>query len=96
MIDEVLTKQKSNYDAEIEKLRKEVQSSKAQKTQAPVPQTIEPVRQPRSPPSNLKMEEDYKNYYVAKYFNDLKIYSKNDLDSNYPEKPFQRSRTPAH
>ncbi|CAG8808977.1 15152_t:CDS:1, partial [Racocetra persica] len=29
MIDEALAKQKSNYDAEIEKLRKEVQSSKA-------------------------------------------------------------------
>ncbi|CAG8630081.1 5431_t:CDS:2, partial [Diversispora eburnea] len=42
MIDETLAKQKSNYDAEIEKLRKEVQSSKAQKTQAPVSQTIEP------------------------------------------------------
>ncbi|CAG8824174.1 27290_t:CDS:1, partial [Racocetra persica] len=28
MIDEALVKQKSNYDAEIEKLRKEVQSSK--------------------------------------------------------------------
>ncbi|CAG8637613.1 17019_t:CDS:2, partial [Acaulospora morrowiae] len=42
MIDEALAKQKSNYDAEIAKLRKELQSQKAQKIQAPVPQTIEP------------------------------------------------------
>ncbi|RHZ50856.1 hypothetical protein Glove_490g8 [Diversispora epigaea] len=91
MIDEALAKQKSNYDAEIEKLRKEVQSSKAQKTQTPVPLTVEPVRQPRGPPSNLKTEEDYKNYYVAKILNDLGIYSNEDLDSHYPKKPFQRT-----
>src|SRR6185369_5823370 len=36
MINEALAKQKSESDAEIEKLRKEVQSQKAQKTQAPV------------------------------------------------------------
>ncbi|CAG8754420.1 15659_t:CDS:1, partial [Acaulospora morrowiae] len=71
MIDEALAKQKFNYDAKIEKLRKEVQSSKVQKTQTPVPQIIEVVRQPRGLPSNLKTEEDYKNYYVVKYFNDL-------------------------
>ncbi|CAG8634611.1 5128_t:CDS:2, partial [Diversispora eburnea] len=91
MIDEALAKQKSNYDAEIEKLRKEVQSSKAQKTQAPVPQTVEPVRQPRGPPSNLKTEEDYGKYYLSKFLNDLGIYSKEDLDLNYTEKPFQRT-----
>ncbi|CAG8818021.1 9832_t:CDS:1, partial [Gigaspora rosea] len=92
MIDEALAKQKSNYDAEIEKLKKEVQSSKAQKTQTPVPQTVEPVRQPRAPPSNLITKEDYETYYLGKYLNDLGIYSKEDLDSNYPKKPFQRSR----
>ena len=90
MINEALAKQKSESDAEIEKLRKEVQSQKAQKTQAPVEPVI--VRQPRGPPSNLKTEKDYENYYVAKYFNDLGIYSKEDLDSNYPENPFQRPR----
>ncbi|CAG8659832.1 9930_t:CDS:2, partial [Diversispora eburnea] len=81
------------HKAEIEKLKAKLQSQKVQKIQTPVPQTVEPVRQPRGPPSNLKTEEDYKNYYVAKYFNDLGIYSKDDLDSNYPEKPFQRPRT---
>ncbi|CAG8638431.1 2993_t:CDS:2, partial [Diversispora eburnea] len=88
-----LAKRDVKYEAEMEKLRKEVQSSKAQKTQIPVLQTIEPVRQLRSSLSNLKIEEDYKNYYIAKYFNDLGIYSKDNLDSNYPEKPFQRPRT---
>ncbi|CAG8635479.1 5055_t:CDS:2, partial [Diversispora eburnea] len=78
-----LAKQKSNYDAEIEKLKKEVQSSKAQAPTA------------RSPPSNLKTEEDYKNYYAAKYFNDLGIYSNEDLDSHYPKKPFQRTNQSA-
>ncbi len=37
------------------------------------------------------MKEDYEKYYLAKFFKDLAIYSKEDLDSNYPEKPFQRS-----
>ncbi|CAG8622885.1 8341_t:CDS:2, partial [Diversispora eburnea] len=77
MIDETLVKQKTNYDVKIEKLRKEVQFSKIAKKSL----------------SNLKIEEYYKNYYVAKYFNDLGIYSKKDLDLNYPEKPFQRPRT---
>ncbi|CAG8677450.1 9197_t:CDS:1, partial [Paraglomus brasilianum] len=88
MINEALAKQKSESDAEIEKLRKEVQSQNAQKTQAPV----EPVRHPRAPPSNLITKEDYETYYLGKYLNDLGIYSKEDLDSNYPKKPFQRSR----
>ncbi|CAG8607928.1 1775_t:CDS:2 [Cetraspora pellucida] len=70
MINETLAKQKSNYDAEIEKLRKEVQSSKAQKTQTPVPQTVEPVRQPRAPLSNLNTKKDYETYYLAKHIND--------------------------
>ncbi|RHZ76083.1 hypothetical protein Glove_205g39 [Diversispora epigaea] len=63
-----------------------------QKAQAPVPQTVEPVRQPRGPPSNLKTEEDYGKYYLTKFLNDLGIYSKEDLDKKYTEKPFQRPR----
>ncbi|CAG8627290.1 4941_t:CDS:2, partial [Diversispora eburnea] len=39
-------------------------------------------------PSNLKTKEDYGKYYLTKFLNDLDI---NDLDSNYFEKPFQRS-----
>ncbi|CAG8619701.1 6115_t:CDS:2 [Paraglomus occultum] len=101
MVNEALAKQKSEYDAEIEKLRKEVlqsngalplQSQKTQKTQAPVSQTVEPVRQPKGPPSNLKTEGDYEKYYLAKFFNNLGIYGNEDIDSNYPKKPFQRSR----
>ncbi|CAG8468359.1 3545_t:CDS:1, partial [Acaulospora morrowiae] len=101
MVNEALAKQKFEYNTEIEKLRKEVlqsngasplQSQKMQKTQAPVLQTVEPVRQPRAPPSNLKTEEDYEKYYLAKFFNNLGIYGNEDLDSNYPKKPFQRSR----
>ncbi|CAG8644971.1 13574_t:CDS:1 [Ambispora gerdemannii] len=84
MINETLAKQKSDSDTEIEKLRKEVQSQKAQKTQV----LVELVKQPKGPPLNLKTEKDYENYYLAKFFNDLDIYY---LDSNYPEKSFQRS-----
>ncbi|CAG8635905.1 8094_t:CDS:2, partial [Diversispora eburnea] len=83
--------QQTEYKAEIEKLKAELQSQKVQKTQTPVPQTVELVRQPRGPPSNLKTEEDYKNYYVVKYFNDLGIYSNENLNSHYPKKPFQKT-----
>ncbi|CAG8529365.1 7314_t:CDS:2, partial [Diversispora eburnea] len=37
----------------------------------PVSQTVEPVRQSRGSPSNLKMEEDYGKYYLTKFLNDL-------------------------
>ena len=49
MIDEALAKQKSNYNAEIKKLRKKIQFQKAQKTQISVSQTVELVRQSRAP-----------------------------------------------
>ena len=32
-----------------------------------------------------------KNYYVAEFLKDLGVFSKEDLDSDYPVKPFQRS-----
>ncbi|CAG8617365.1 10677_t:CDS:2, partial [Diversispora eburnea] len=88
---ELLKKQQTEHKVEIEKLKAELQSQKVQKTQIPVPQTVKPVRQPRGSPSNLKTEEDYKNYYIAKYFNDLGIYSNEDLDSHYLKKPFQKT-----
>ena len=58
--------------------------------QVPAPQTVEPVRQPRGPPSSLKTEEGMKNYYVAEYLKEVDLLNKEDLDSNYPVKPFQR------
>jgi len=64
----------------------------ASKVQALTSQTVEPVRQPRGPPSTLKTEEDMKNYYVAEFLKDLGIVNKEDLDSDYPVKPFQRPR----
>src|SRR5205809_4654331 len=63
-----------------------------QQTQVPASQTVEPVRQPRGPPSSLKTEEGLKNYYVAEYLKEVGLLNKEDLDSDYPVKPFQRSR----
>src|ERR1044072_1294725 len=39
--------------------------------QVSIPQTVEPVRQPRGPPSSLKTEKNLKNYYVAKYLKEV-------------------------
>ena len=60
--------------------------------QVPAPQTVEPVRQPKSPPSSLKTKEGFKNYYVAEYLKEIGILNKKDLDSDYPVKSFQRLR----
>ena len=54
-------------------------------------QTVELVKQPRGPPTSLKTEEGLKNYYVAKYLKEVGLLNKEDLDSDYPIKPFQRS-----
>ena len=61
-----------------------------QQTQVPAPQTVEPVRQPKGPPSSLKTEEGLKNYYVAEYLKEVGLLNKEDLDSDYPVKLFQR------
>uniref|UniRef100_U9UPF4 Uncharacterized protein n=1 Tax=Rhizophagus irregularis (strain DAOM 181602 / DAOM 197198 / MUCL 43194) TaxID=747089 RepID=U9UPF4_RHIID len=60
--------------------------------QVSTPQTVEPVRQPKGPPSSLKTEEGLKNYYVSEYLKEIGLLSKEDLDSDYPVKPFQRPR----
>ena len=64
----------------------------AQQMQVPALQTVEPVRQPRGPPSSLKTEEGLKNYYVAEYLKEVGLLNKEDLDTDYPIKPFQRPR----
>ena len=63
------------------------------KVQALASQIVEPVRQLRGLPSTLKIEEGMKNYYIAEFLKDLGIVNKEDLDSDYPVKPFQRSRS---
>jgi len=60
--------------------------------QVSTPQTVEPVRQPRGPPSTLKTDEGLKNYYVAEFFKDLGLLTKEDIDTDYPIKLFQRPR----
>ena len=84
--------QKTENQALIKKIT-ELESQMAQQAQVPAPQTVEPVRQPKGPPSSLKTEEDLKNYYVAEYLKDVGLLNKEDLDSDYPVKPFQRSRS---
>ena len=90
-IQNALVQQKTENQALLKKVT-ELQSQMTQQAQVPALQTVEPVRQPKGPPSNLITKEDYETYHLGKYFNDLGIYSKEDLDSIYPEKPFQRSR----
>ncbi|GET56898.1 hypothetical protein GLOIN_2v1778046 [Rhizophagus irregularis DAOM 181602=DAOM 197198] len=54
---------------------------------------IELCRIPRGPPSSLKTEEGLKNYYVSEYLKEIGLLSKEDLDSDYPVKLFQRPRS---
>ncbi|GES88722.1 hypothetical protein GLOIN_2v1822626 [Rhizophagus clarus] len=61
-----------------------------QQTQVPAPQTVEPVRQPRGPPSSLQTEEGLKNYYISEYLKDIGVLNKAELDADYPAKNFQR------
>ena len=79
-----LAKEKAKFQLQM------AQQASAQKVQAPASQTVKPVRQPRGLPSLLKTEEGMKNYYVAKFLKDLDLVSKEDLDSDYPVKPFQK------
>ncbi len=90
-IQNALAQQKTENQALVKKVT-ELQSQMAQQTQVPAPQTVEPVRQPKGPPSSLKTEEGLKNYYVAEYLKEVGLLNKEDLDSDYPVKPFQRSR----
>src|SRR6266498_1804654 len=89
-IQNALAQQKTENQALVKKVT-ELQSQMPQQTQVPAPQTVEPVRQPRGPPSSLKTEEGLKNYYVAEYLKEVGLLNKEDLDSDYPVKPFQRS-----
>jgi hypothetical protein len=87
-IQNALAQQKTEYQSLLKKQKSDFQSQMAQ--QVSTPQSVEPVRQPRGPPSLLKTEEGLKNYYVAKYLKEVGILNKEDLDSDYPVKPFQR------
>ena len=91
-IQNALAQQKTENQALVKKVT-ELQSQMVQQTQVPASQTVEPVRQPRGPPSSLKTEEGLKNYYVAEYLKEVGLLNKKDLDSDYPVKPFQRSRS---
>ena len=88
-IQNALAQQKTENQALVKKVT-ELQSQMAHQTQVPAPQTVELIRQPRGPPSSLKSEEGMKNYYVAEFLKDLGLLNKEDLDSDYPVKPFQR------
>src|SRR6266498_4291615 len=90
-IQESLAQQKTENQALVKKVT-ELQSQMTQQAQVSAPQTVEPVRQPKGPPSSLKTEEGLKNYYVAEYLKEVGLLNKEDLDSDYPVKPFQRSR----
>ena len=86
-IQNTLAQQKTENQALVKKVT-ELQSQMTQQAQVSAPQTVEPIRQPRGPPSSLKSEEGMKNYYVAEFLKDLGVFNKKDLDSDYPVKPF--------
>jgi hypothetical protein len=90
-IQDALAQQKTENQALVKKVT-ELQSQMTQQAQVSVPQTVEPVRQPKGLPSLLKTEEGLKNYYVAEYLKEVGLLNKEDLDSDYPVKPFQRPR----
>jgi len=58
--------------------------------QVSILQIVEPVRQPRGPPSTLKSEEGMRDYYVSEFLKNLGLLTKEDIDTDYPIKPFQR------
>src|SRR3954451_12620550 len=68
------------------------QQSIAQKAQASASQTVEPVKQPRSPPAFTKSEEGMRDYHMSEYLKNLGFLTKEEIDSDYPVKPFQRPR----
>ena len=84
--------QKTENQVLVKKITELESQMAQQQTQVSAPQTVEPVRQPKGPPSSLKTEEGLKNYYVAEYLKEVGLLNKEDLDSDYPVKPFQRSR----
>jgi len=87
-IQNALAQQKTENQALVKKVT-ELQSQMPQQAQVSAPQTVEPVRQPRGPPSSLKTEEGLKNYYVLEYLKKIGLLSKEELDSDYPVKIFK-------
>ena len=62
----------------------------ALKVQAPAPQNVEPVRQPKGPPAFTKSEGGMRDYQISEYLKNLGFLSKEEIDRDYPVKPFQR------
>ncbi|GES92004.1 hypothetical protein GLOIN_2v1735703 [Rhizophagus clarus] len=90
-IQDALAQQKTENQALVKKVT-ELQSQMSQQTQVPAPQTVEPVRQPKGPPSTLQTKEGLKNYYISEYLKDIGVLNKAELDADYPAKNFQRPR----
>ncbi|CAG8721545.1 7182_t:CDS:2 [Cetraspora pellucida] len=85
-IQNALVQQKTENQTLVKKVT-ELESQMAKQT---APQTFEAVRQPRGLLPSLQMEKDMKNYYLSQYLNNLDIFSTEDLERNYPIKPFQK------
>ena len=88
-IQNALAQQKTENQALVKKVT-ELQSQMTQQTQVPAPQTVEPIRQPKGPPSTLKTEEGMRDYHISEYLKNLGFLSKEEIDRDYPVKPFQR------
>ncbi|GBC01315.1 hypothetical protein RclHR1_41360002 [Rhizophagus clarus] len=93
-IQDTLAQQKTENQTLIKKIT-ELESQMAKQTHIPTPQTvepIEPVRQLRGSPAFTKSEEGMRNYHIYEYLKNLGYISQEEMDHDYPVKPFQRPR----
>ncbi|GES85408.1 hypothetical protein GLOIN_2v1813037 [Rhizophagus clarus] len=91
-IQDALAQQKTENQTLIKKIT-ELESQMAKQTHIPTPQTvkpIKPVRQLRGPPAFTKSEEGMRNYHIYEYLKNLGYISQEEMDHDYPVKPFQR------
>ena len=77
-IQNALVQQKTKNQTLVKKVT-ELESQMAKQTAS---QTVEPVRQPRGPPSSLQTEEGMKNFRLSLYLNNLGIFSRKDFNKN--------------
>ncbi|GES97969.1 hypothetical protein GLOIN_2v1778046 [Rhizophagus clarus] len=90
-IQNALAQQETENQALVKKVT-ELQFQMTQQAQAPSPQTVEPVRQLKAPLAFTKSEEGMRDYHISEYLKNLGFLSKEEIDRDYPVKPFQRPR----
>ncbi|RIB13191.1 hypothetical protein C2G38_2198543 [Gigaspora rosea] len=80
-----LVSQQQGHAISLEDMQKAIQNALVQ-------QKTENQSLPRGPPPSLQTEKGMENYRLSQYLNNLGIFSTEDLERNYPIKPFQKPR----